>query len=407
MFIAILIPIFASPVITRLYSPVEYAVLAAYFLVVTLMAPAAMLRYEVAIIMPRRRSQTATVAALSILCVAAVALAMLAIMLVSPGLVPKLVGEPGLRGWQLLAPLGILLSALVTVFQYLALREGDYRVLAISRIVGASLTSLVAISAGLLGHSSGALILAQVIGGLGGVLFLTPAVRPYLRFLPAAAALRRLGWTANRYRRYPIISLPSDFIGTLGVQGYVLAISVLFGPAALGAMSFGQRIVGTSSSVLGKGIGDVFRREAARQWNETGSFQHFYAATFLWMSLFALIMYVPLLFLGPLVFRIVFGAEWEVAGRYVSLLSPFFAFQFVGGNLSHTIYIVERQDIDVYIQSALLAVVGIATVVGLQLKSIELFLMTMSGLMCLVYAAYIFICWRLSHGKADSIASPA
>lgn len=398
MFVAILIPVFASPIITRLYTPVEYAVLAAYFLVVTLAAPAAMLRYEVAIIMPRRRSQTATIAGLSALCAFALAGGLAVVMILAPDLVPRLVGQPDLRNLQLLAPVGILFSALSTIFQYLGLREGAYKILAASRIVGASLTSLVAIGGGLMGFSVATLLVAQIVGGAGTVLVLTPALGRYLRFLPAAVAWKRLRWMANRYRRYPLISLPSDVLGTLGVQGYVLAISVLFGSAALGAMSLGQRIVGTSSSVLGKGIGDVFRREAARQWNENGHFEHFYIATLLWMTLFAVIIYGPLLVLGPWIFRIVFGADWAVAGHYVSILSPFFAFQFIGGNLSHTIYIVERQDIDIYVQSSLLAVLGAATLAGMHSRSIDVFLITMSALMCVVYATYIFICWRLSHG---------
>jgi O-antigen/teichoic acid export membrane protein len=49
--------------------------------------------------------------------------------------------------------------------------------------------------------------------------------------------------------------------------------------------------------------------------------------------------------LAPWFFTIVFGPGWEMAGRYVQILGLMFAVRFAIVPLSHTLNVLERQDL--------------------------------------------------------------
>lgn len=65
-------------------------------------------------------------------------------------------------------------------------------------------------------------------------------------------------------------------------------------------------------------------------------------------SRLALIGGVPVVIICALatwLFVLVFGSNWEMAGRYVQIMGPMFAIRFIIVPLSHTLNILERQDL--------------------------------------------------------------
>lgn len=397
--IAAAISLLSTPIITRLYTPSEYAVLGIYLLAITFAIPISTLRYEVAILLPKTIVSAVTVAALCLAAATVFAFLTLAVIAIAPDFLPTILGNEDISWRQFFIPIGILIVALFQAVQKLALRLGLYYPLAFARVVSVALTSLLAILAGFVELDPAFLIVAQLAGGASAVALLAFSIRRSIwRISLAASTPPRLLNQATRYIRFPAMSLPGDFIGLLAVQGHLLAVSFIFGPAVFGALALGQRVIGTIGSVASEGLGQVFRREAARMNVQTGSFRDIYISTLLWLSLIAAVVYIPIALVAPPLFEFVFGDEWRLSGVYVSVMAPYFAFQFVGGILGYSTYIAERQDLDLAFQSLMAVGTAIAAFVGYATQSLMSFLICMNVIMCIIYVLYIAACLKISRG---------
>ena len=109
---------------------------------------------------------------------------------------------------------------------------------------------------------------------------------------------------------------------------------------------------------------------------------------------------MPLYFILPAVFEIVFGQEWRITGEYAQITLPFVAAQFIASALTTTNSIFEKQKISLLWQVGLLFL-SVGTIVHssyFQNEFIE-FLKIFSGSLFLYYVLLLVILWRVSQGK--------
>jgi O-antigen/teichoic acid export membrane protein len=171
--IAQALPIAAAPILTRIYTPEEFGVFAFYFAVVSILAVMATGRYELAIVLPRRKSHAFQLVALSSLISLLISLFFVLIIWLFQDKINNLLGKPELSSWLYFIPLSIFLTGLYQSFYYWFNREKNYNVMAKSRVVqsGMMVTSLVIF--GWFSKVAGmGLVIGQVIGQVFSVLFM-------------------------------------------------------------------------------------------------------------------------------------------------------------------------------------------------------------------------------------------
>lgn len=99
--------------------------------------------------------------------------------------------------------------------------------------------------------------------------------------------------------------------------------------------------------------------------------------------------------LAPWFFTIVFGPAWEMAGRYVQILGIMFAVRFAIVPLSHTLNILERQDLYLLWDSTRLALVVASLLAG---KALGFSAITAVGIYSLsMLLAYLLLAGFLWH----------
>lgn len=393
------IGLITTALLTRLFATEDFGLLALYLAAVALIGPIATGRYEVAILLPASIQDAMSLAMLTLACTTLVAGIILAVVFVWPALLPSLFGGAAeFRQWQWMIPIGLLTTTLSVAVLNLALREGIYRTIASARIAGALVTGATAVYGGLTGRGACVLLFAHALGtAVTAMIALSVLGRtlPWTRTAVAPSSLKRMALT---YVSFPKVSIAADFLGIASRQAPVLIFSHLFGPAATGLLSLCQRAVGAISGAVGKAIGEVFRKEASAERTRNGSFEALFLKFLFGMSGVALLIFLPLPLLGRELFSIAFGQEWAEAGHYAAILTPLFIASFVGGNLGWTVYIVERQKIDLFFQALLILPVATAGILCFWYPSPEVALAIISYAALPLYGWYIYICHRFSKG---------
>ncbi len=353
------------PLLSRLYTPQDFGVLAVYVAVLGSVLPIASFRYEFAIPVADDEQTARSLLALCGILVPANAVLLGLVWAVTRALHADL-GGVGQYLWLL--PLGFLGGGLYQAFSYWAVRQRDFARLARTKVSQGAGTAVTQLALGLLSGPLG-LLIGDVVGRTAGLLTLA---KPVI----GARSEGSPGWTRDRlasaaraYRRFPAYSAPSGLVNALGLQAPALLIVALFGVAAGGIFGFTQRVLGAPMALIGRGIVQVFFAEGAKlnRENPTELIRLFdRVAVRLLLVGGGATVFIALV--SRPAFPAIFGEEWELAGVYAQGMSLMIGAQILVVPLSHTLNLVQRQDLqllwDVVRLAAVLTVFGAAQAVG-------------------------------------------
>lgn len=350
--------VLASPLLTRLYTPVSFGVLAAYTSIFSILVVVASLRYEQAIPLPEDDETAANLLVLSLGIVLGVsALAGLAVWLGGEQ-IARWANTPALRPYLWLLPLGLLGAGVYLVFNYWAVRKQAFGRIAqtkLSQSVGMVVTQ---VGLGLLKLDPAGLLVGDVVGRVSGSGSLTVLSWRQDGGLLKRVSARGLRRAASRYRRFPLLSSGSVLLNTAGLQLPPLLMVAFYGPQIGGWFALGQRVIGVPMALVGQAVAQVYLREASRLALESsGTLYRLFFKTAQRLLLVGGVPIAVLAAIGPWLFALVFGENWHEAGMYVQLLTAMFVAQFVVVPLSPTLNVLERQDLQLVWDAARLVLV--------------------------------------------------
>lgn len=326
--IAQAIPIAISPILTRLYTPEDFGVVAVYMSCVAVLSIVSTGRYEMAITLPTDDCDAANIAVLSLKLCMAICSALLVIVIFAGVQIASILGISQLAPWLYFLPVSIMATSAINVFQFWCNRKSQYRRMSTNRVQSAALSSIANISFGIGGASGG-----MIFGGLLGQVFAAGWIgRTVLRenedsFKNVASLGQKK--IARLYSAHPKHVAPSHLIGTIAMQIPIFLISSVYSTVALGFFSLAYRLVSLPTVLIASAIGDVYRQKIAVAYNENGEFKAIFVKTLKTTTTLALLPFGILYFVVPDLFAIIFGEPWRVAGEYAQILIVSSFFQFI------------------------------------------------------------------------------
>jgi lipopolysaccharide exporter len=403
--LAQLLVVLAAPVLTRLYSPADYGVLAVYSSTLTVLLVIASLRYEAAIPLPQEDELAGSLLALTLLILAGMtALVSLVVWLVGDAFVTA-VNVPALRGYRWLIPLGFVGAGMYQALSFWAIRRREFGRVARTRVrqgVGQVLTqvALGAAGAGALGLLIGDVI-GRVAGG-GGLAFLVLRERPRGRVTRA-----RVLAVAARYRRFPLLTTWAGLLNIGSLQLPSIMFSAGFGAAAAGlyALSFNMLVLPTM--LLGQAVGQVFLSRAATLVREPERLRQLTERTAVALFACGLPLFGLVMLGGPQLFATVMGAQWEQAGRYAQVLAPWFIVWLVSNPLSGLLSVREWQGSALAFTTFEFGLRMGALLIGVHRDSPMLAVALLSASGVIISVASIFRFMRAGHSSIDRVLASA
>lgn len=391
------IPIALTPILTRLYGPEDFGVLALFTSIVFILSTIAAGRYELAIMLPDTDEEALNIAALAMVLSAGFCLltAIPAILLNSQ--VSALLGREDIGVWLYLVPITSFLVSAFLVLNQLNTRLRNFGQIARASMLKSLAMVAVQISVGLVHNGPAGLVAGQVASSTASNGALARALTArQSREQVSATAMKR---AASRYQRFPLLSLPSALANVLSLHAVTILMSLIYSIASVGHYALVQRLLGMPSVLVGTAIGQVFQEQAAREYREHGHAMDTLRSTTKKLTLISFSAFGTVALLAPTLFATIFGEAWRDAGTYVRLLTPLFALRFIVGAVSTITSIFERQDIALIWQFTLLTLsigtLGASAVLDLPFGT---FLTLYSGILACHYTILYVIVFRIAKG---------
>lgn len=342
--IARLIGVAAIPILTRIYSPEDFGVLAVFTAIVMILAPIVTLRYCLALPLPRHDATALNLLVLSAGLMLLLS-ALIALLLWGFGdTVLPLLSMEVLTPWWWLIAIGILAAASYELLTYWATRLRAYRIIARTNVWQSAAGSIVKIVLGLLSLQPAGLLIGQVVAKGGGIGVLLRGFWAAFRANLHQVTLSRIRIIAWRYRDLPVYRVPSQVLMVFAVQAPVLFIAFLYDAQITGQFSLAMMALTLPVSLLGRSTAKAFYAEASRLGpKRPQAIDSMLRDVLMKLAFVAIGPTVVLLFLGQILFEFVFGENWLVAGAFAQSLAIFLFFQFLQAPVAHVFYIFDGQ----------------------------------------------------------------
>lgn len=393
----------ATPILTRLYTPADFGLLALFLSVTGILSVVANWRYELAIVLPREDREGINVLALAALIALGMSgLCFLAVVFFRNG-IARLMNAPDLAPWLWWAPLSLLLSGIFQALTYWNTRKKQFGQQAVARVGQSVGTVGTQIGAGLWAPTGGGpgLIVGTLAGQLVGAGFLGGKVWRQQKALAVDSISAKTLWEqAARYKKFPFLTNFAGLANQIAYQIPIWLLASFYGPQVVGFFLLAQRATGVPSSLVGSSVSQVFFERAAQEKQQTGSSIQTFKKTLLLLAMLSVLPFAVLMIWGPALFSLVFGEAWTQAGRFTVILSPIFCISFITAPLSLVNVIHERQEVGLMWQGGLSLLSAMAIIVSQKFfNDINDVLKIFSLVLFLWYGMLLIIIYRISRGR--------
>lgn len=334
--IAMIVPVLAAPLLTRLYTPYDYGVFALYVSIVTVFSVPIGGNYDSAAMLPSKDEHALNLIAV---CLGASFL-LSAVSYLAPALfarpIGRLLGSDRISVWLWLVPLLGFITAVQLAFSSWANRKRQFKRLSASRVAEAVFTPVISLGLGMWACGVGGLIAGLFGGKLASTWMLERSIRREKRASRLPVRWKTMSEQARKYRDFPLYSAPTSFLDILALQIPVLLLTRFFDSSTVGWFTLTTRVIGAPLALISSCVGQVYYQwfaEAGRGDDDLRSYPLKVAAYL------ALVVAGPLLIaiaFSPSLFSWVFGSEWRVAGDYARILVIPLAVKFVVSPLTVT-----------------------------------------------------------------------
>ena len=334
--------ILALPLITRLYSPTDFSMLAVYASILGIISVSACLRLEIAIPMPERDEDAANLLALSLFsCTVIAGTTALAVWLYSTEIV-ELLRQPYLKSYLWLLPLGIWFTSAYSAMQFWSTRKKKFGIIARTRMGQAVGGIGTQIGVGWTSSSPFGLLLGHTVASGAGLIGLAQNA-----WRDNRAALQSISWagmrtTLGKYQQYPKFSTLESLSNSASIQLPIIIIAAVAIGQEAGYLMLATRVMAAPMALIGGAVSQVYLSKAPEEMRAGR------LASFTMQIICGLVKagVGPLLFAGilaPTVFPLLFGEKWHRAGDLVAWMTPWFIMQFLASPVSMTLHVTGNQ----------------------------------------------------------------
>ncbi|TCK19471.1 O-antigen/teichoic acid export membrane protein [Thiogranum longum] len=339
------------PVVTRLFTPDDFGVMAIVLSLGLLFGNVGTLRYDQAIVLPRSGSDAVRLTVLSLWSVFAISTLLLVVSIAVDflGVESGIISQIGV--WIYSIPLIVLLIGFNKVISAWCARETIYPVIGKSEIMASLMTGLPRIAIGFVyGSSIGGLLFGAIFGFIAKGAMLLSGVNLCEMRKVSKASDKGLLHIANQYRDFPVYSVPTGFLREFIQKMPVIVLGVIFMPAVVGLYAMANRIARIPIEIISSSLRRIYVQRIAKLRNMGHAISGVLIKATLGLFLLGLVPYLTLAFFGEPLFGWLLGKSWAASGKYASILVPWLFSVFIVSPSTTNFIVLKRQPLLLKIQ---------------------------------------------------------
>ena len=345
------IGVIVLPIITRLYSPEGFALFAVYASILSILAVAICLRFEIAIPLPEKDEDALSLVILAMLSNVGLTLLIALSILLFQDSILSVIQQPQLAPFIWFIPIGVFFAGLYNALQYWTTRKKQFSTIAKTRMTQSIASSSVQIGGGYSGFGAFGLILGQVINLSAGIIRLFISFRKETKELVKTLSVLQLKKNWKKYDKFPKYSTFESLANVGAIQLPVIIIAaVALGPEA-GYLMLAMKVMAIPMGLIGGAMAQVYLAHAPEYYNK-GSLREYTIQTIKQIAKIAIIPLISIGTVAPFIFPLVFGESWAKAGYMVLWMIPWFVMQILSSPVSMSLHITGNQRIALVLQIA-------------------------------------------------------
>ncbi len=362
-FLAQLIPILLTPVLTRLFSSEVFGIYFIYASIIGILAIVSTLRFEMAILLPEDEKGAANLLAISIFTSFIISVLSLIILLIFHNSIIKLLDIEKIGVWIFFVPLSVFLIGSFQSLSYWSNRNKKYTWISRGKINRSMVSTLGQVITGFSPVKAIGLIPGLIIGQLTSTIFLfSRNIRQY-KYIIQYLSIKELKSVIKKYKDIPIYNTIINAINTLSHQLPFYLLAPFFGASVVGYFGLSNKVIRAPVTLIGESIGHVAYRKASELLNEGKSVFELVKKNYINAFKLSFIPYLILFLFAPQIF-LIFGKEWVIAGEYTRVLTPYFFVAFLNSTNPFLITLLNKQKLILVYDSLLLIARFLSIYVG-------------------------------------------
>lgn len=337
-----LIPIIITPILTQYFSPNQFGIYGLYVSVCSILAIIAAGRYDVAIMLPKNKSDSNNILALSLSIAFIFSILCYSILNIFHSHLFFSIESDFLKKYYFIFPISIfLISINQSVILWLN-REKQYSKIATQNILKSSTNSFSSLLLGFQNIISG-LIIGHIVSLVSISLW---NIRCLINnYNVNDINLKRLRKNFNKYIDFFKFSTISNLFNSLSNIGMTTIIVIFFGPKIAGLYFLAEKIIVVPISLLTTSISQVYFEKASKLFY-VNKLKLLYLTNKIQRNIFLILL--PFLIIlsafGEFIFGI-FGSQWIGAGIILKYFSVFILFKCTYSPISHIGDILNKQKV--------------------------------------------------------------
>jgi len=345
------IGIVATPILTRLFTPVEFGIVSIYVSIVAILTMIICGRYEIAIVLPDKEEDAQNLVGLSLLITLISTLIALPVVFFAGNKIVTFLNISEISPYLWYIPLSVVTVGSYQTLNYWSTRKKNFGHIAAALVSQSVLTQATQIGAGIIISGSPAgLIWGRVAGQFAATFvilkqFIRDDFRTFIRNVKFAN-IRRLARTYSRFPKFLMLSHSMNAIAPQLPVFFIAGSSTVL----LGLFGLANRLMAMPLLLISSSFSQVFYSEAARELNQNGACPVIYRKTLKRLTLLSLAIFIPLFLLNDNIYVLLLGKEWIGFASIIRALIPLFMIRFVVNPLSAVFMVTRRTDLDLYFQ---------------------------------------------------------
>lgn len=333
----------AIPVLTRIYTPAEFGLLALFALVNAMFITLACGGYESSIVIQKDDRNALHMVIGCMLMVTTIAVCEYAFMLFWAPEIATFLNADELSPWLLYSPVVVWTYGMSIPCLFWLTRRKRFKDISTSEVITAGTTASSQILLGTVFKTdSPGLIIGNMLGRLAYFGTMTFAsFRQYRAVRPLDFSFRELGGLLARYKNFPIYNLSANFLNAGARELPVLILGAFFAPSVVGLYSLANRLVTVPLTLIVTSTQRVFLPKAKEALGRNRLDQVSIAL----LKRLALLGIAPALMLivaAPELITVVLGDKWADAGSYVQFAAIWGVLAFLSNPYTEFFYVLER-----------------------------------------------------------------
>jgi lipopolysaccharide exporter len=376
------IVLLVTPILSRIYDPSAYGVLAVVMSVGGPFMEVASLKYEIAIVQAKEEKDAANLFLLSAAVVVLMALITTCVVAVAGDWIAEEMGNSAAAGLMYFSPALILCVGLINVIVCWSNRRRAYRTISTSEICRSISVGVLQIGLGLIESAARDLATGRLMGQIVALIYLCRRLgRQDWTFILQSFRFATIKKLIREHSQFPKYSVPREFLISVSSSATPVLLALYISPASAGLYWFADRILEAPKTLIGKAVRRVFFQRAVVLHHNNESMLPLLVRTTACLAALAIIPTAVIFFFGPDLFDLAFGAKWREAGVYAQWLMIWWMSSFYASGAMTMVSILNIQRATLLMEIAGLSLRLGALVVGVVMSSdiITIALYSMAG----------------------------